>query len=366
MVIAYIISFYNQSNRARLSCRFALIHTINFFVIILLYYMLVNLVDDEANLRKTIGFFMVSTALVTFILVPRAPLPRQGHPAQPHLFDHKVSLVMKDIRVKGPFHDYELLAQFFAMNVPILILMVVRSRRLLVRFMYILLLVFVLFMQFATITRGAFISLIIGIVYMTWICRKDLNIVQFTGLAAASVGCLVAIDTIMSRYTISGLALRRGFSQTTIEQRIHPGYSCCCMDGRGESMAACIRSSGTGPDGISRTRLEERALAAQRLSVLPQHLRHLRYGSLSVRALSAREGIHDGSCGSPSSRLPFPRALMKVLHVCLVIFIIDMIKVDYQRNDIYMYFVWILFALISAARTIIDASVEPAQPVSRV
>jgi hypothetical protein len=55
---------------------------------------------------------------------------------------------------------------------------------------------------------------------------------------------------------------------------------------------------------------------------------------------------------------------MKVLHVCLIILIIDMVKVDYQRNDMYAYFVWILFALISATRKVIDKSAEPARPSS--
>jgi hypothetical protein len=42
-----------------------------------------------------------------------------------------------------------------------------------------------------------------------------------------------------------------------------------------------------------------------------------------------------------------------------------MIKVDYPRNGIYMYFVWILFAIVSATRKVIDASVNPAQPAPR-
>ena len=62
---------------------------------------------------------------------------------------------------------------------------------------------------------------------------------------------------------------------------------------------------------------------------------------------------------------PFPQALMKVLHVMLVILAIDMAKVDYQRNYIYMYFVWMFFALISVARTMNDKSAASARAAAR-
>lgn len=362
LVLAYIISFYNQDTDP-FPMRFALIHTTNFFAIILLYYMLVNVVDDEAKLRKTIGFLMVSAALVAFIASLELLFPGRVYLPNILYSQYELGLVMKGMRVKGAFHDYELTAEFFAMNVPIIIFMVVRSRRLLVRSMYIMLLLFVLFMLFATITRGAFISLAIGIVYLTWTCRKDLTIVQFTGLAAASVGCLIAIDTIMARYTISGSLFDRLF-QTKIEQGFIPENRVVAWTGA-VNRWLLHPFIGNGPGWDFRTRL---------VIELWPHSAYLYYlNIIGVFGLLAflfvlyrlmRASMTE--LRQPLVTAPFPRALMKVLHVCLIIFIIDMIKVDYPRNGIYMYFPWILFAIISAARKIIDASVEPAQPVSRV
>jgi hypothetical protein len=58
---------------------------------------------------------------------------------------------------------------------------------------------------------------------------------------------------------------------------------------------------------------------------------------------------------------PFPTALMKTLNVTLVILIIDMIKIDFQRNLSYQYFIWVIFALISASRKIIDKTTATAR-----
>jgi hypothetical protein len=352
IVISYIVSFYNQSNEPAI-LNFAILHTINFFAILIFYYMLVNLVDNEENLRKTMGFFMVSTALVVFFSFLELLFP--GRVILPNLIysSHKVGVVMKNIRVTGPFRDYELLAQFFAMNVPLLILMIVRSRRLIIRSIYILLLIAVLFMQFATITRGAFISLIIGIAYMAWICRKDLNIVSFMGLTASFVGALVIIDAIMSRYTVSGSLFARLLG-TTIERGFIP-------DTRVNSWTGAVERwlshpfIGNGPGWDFSYNIEGR---------LWPHNSYLYYlnifgifGTAAFLLLLYR--LVRASMKEVRQSLvtsPFPSALMKALHVSLVILIIDMLKVDFQRNYIYMYFVWIIFALISASRKIIDRS----------
>jgi hypothetical protein len=361
LVLAYVISFYNQDTDP-FPMRFALIHTTNFFAIILLYYMIVNVIDDEVKLRKTMGFLMISAALVSFFAILELLFP--GRVILPNIIfsEYKWSLVMTDVRVKGPFHDYELLAEFFALNVPLIIFMIVRSRRLLLRFMYVALLLFVLFMLFSTITRGAFISLVIGIIYLAWICRKDLNIVQLTGLAAASVGALVAINTIMARYTVSGSLFDRLF-KTTIKRGFIPDSRVLAWTGAVERWLV-HPFIGHGPGWDFRNRLVDK---------LWPHSAYLYYlNIIGVFGLFAflfvlyrlvKASVTE--LRQPLATAPFPRALMKMLHVCLIILIIDMIKVDYPRNGIYMYFVWILFAIVSATRKVIDASVNPAQPAPR-
>jgi hypothetical protein len=51
---------------------------------------------------------------------------------------------------------------------------------------------------------------------------------------------------------------------------------------------------------------------------------------------------------------PFPEALLKVLHVCLIMFLVDQIKIEYLRNNIYIYFIWLMFGLMAATYQIMQ------------
>jgi hypothetical protein len=44
---------------------------------------------------------------------------------------------------------------------------------------------------------------------------------------------------------------------------------------------------------------------------------------------------------------------MKVLHVCLVMFLIDQLKIEFIRNNVYVYSIWLFFGLIAATRNVI-------------
>jgi O-antigen ligase len=64
------------------------------------------------------------------------------------------------------------------------------------------------------------------------------------------------------------------------------------------------------------------------------------------------------SMGASLVSSPFPQALMKVLHVCLIMFIVDEIKIEYLRSLTYIYFVWLLFGLIAATQNIIQQNAK--------
>jgi O-antigen ligase len=59
----------------------------------------------------------------------------------------------------------------------------------------------------------------------------------------------------------------------------------------------------------------------------------------------------------------YARAYMLVAHVQMLLFIIDQTKIDFLRNPIYQFQVWILFASITAAHGVIAREPVPA-PVS--
>ncbi len=354
LVLAYIISFYNME-MTTYKLRWGLIHTANFFAILLLYYMIINFVDDEKKLLTMVRMFMIAAGLIVFISFLEMLFPNKQIIPSLIYSEHKRSLVMKGVRIKGPFHDYELLAEFFAMMVPIVFFMIIRTGRLVVRMMYTLLLLLVMFMQFATITRGAFVSLMIGVVYLAFISRRELGFVRLVILVGVGVVVMFAIDTFMANYTISGSLFERMIG-TTFEKGVIPDTRMVSWSGAVERWLE-HPLIGHGPGWDFSVGIEGR---------LWPHNAYLNYmnmigvfGLLAFLMLLYRLlKVSFLGLGHSIINAPFPYALMKVLHVSLVIFIIDMIKVDFQRNNTYTCFVWLFFALIASTYYVIQKSKE--------
>lgn len=350
LVLAYIISFYNVTPTPQ-AMRFALIDTGNFFATILFFYLIINFVDNEKNLKNTVRIFMISISLVIMFTLFELLFPgRTIIPAWLYT-RHEAQLVMKGLRMMGPFHDYELVAEFFSINALIIFFMLIRSRRLLTRSIYAILLTLDLLMMFATITRGAIITLIIGLLYLAFLTRRDINFVRLVTIAAAFVFLIFVLETFVTHYTMSGSLFDRLIG-TTIKRGFIPDTRAIAW---GQALETAMEHPiiGHGPGYYSFILRIRQWLLPH--SVYLFYLNITGIAGLSVFIFLVYRFIKASSLGIKSSLLysPFPEAFMKVLHVCLVMFLLDQIKIEYLRNDIYVYFIWFFFGLIAATRNII-------------
>jgi O-antigen ligase len=62
---------------------------------------------------------------------------------------------------------------------------------------------------------------------------------------------------------------------------------------------------------------------------------------------------------------PFSRGMMAVCHVGVVQFLIGQLRTDHQRGDVYIFFMWILFALGILASEVWRASGDAGPPQQR-
>jgi len=361
MVLSYIISFYNIEGSSWL-ISVGLIYTVNFFAAILFFYMIVNFVTDEKKLHTTVRISMITCALIMLFTLFELLFPGKVLiPGWLYTAQRELQLVMKDVRMKGAFQDYELNAEFFAMNVPIILFMSIRARRLLTRIMFTLLLIADIVMLFTTITRGAFISLTIGLVYMAYLSRRDLNFTRLIMIGGAFVALIFIIDTLVAQYTISGSLFGRMVA-TTFEKGIIP-------DTRIEAWGGALRRGlehpfiGNGP-GWDFSKGIEAGFWPHNVYLFYFNITGI-FGLFAFIFLLVRLMLAS-SIGFRSSLVhdSFPEAFIKVLHVTLVIFIIDQIKVDYLRSTIYIYFVWFFFGMIAATRNIIRSNLKTGNDAS--
>ncbi|MBI4721267.1 MAG: O-antigen ligase family protein [Chitinivibrionia bacterium] len=346
MAISYILSFYNNPGGAMLV--FALQNSFAFLVAVGLFYLIVNFVRDAKTLQRIVTFQVMSCLFVAIFCILELLFPgRAIIPGWLHTF-HRETLVMENVRIQGPFHDFELLAEFFALNIPIILFMFVRSRRMLHRFGYFGLVLLVIGLLMATSTRGAFISLFIGALYMLWIIRRDLNIVRLVYIIAVVAAMFAVTEVFVSKYTISGGMMKRLLGTKFV------GY---IPDTRTRAWPKAVERwkqhpiIGHSPSWDYSQKLEKwnwphngylfymNITGLVGLAAFLLLLYKLMRASIAVKSST----MFDSS---------FPRAFMLILHVDLVIFAIDELKIDYLRNQEYTLFVWLIFGFIAATYSV--------------
>lgn len=349
LVLSYIFSFYHFEYTP-IAVNMAFIHTFNFFAAIIFFYMIINFVDSEKKLKTIVRIMMITALLVIAFTIFEMRFP--GTTLVPGWLHtkHKTALVMKDIRMGGPFMDFELFAEFCAMNAPIIFLMLLRARRLLVRYLYAILLLADLFMMLTTMTRGAFISLSIGVLYLALLSRKDLNIVRVAVIFVFLISVVVIMENVIAKYTVSGSLFDRLIKTTFSRGLIPDTRSEAWFIAWDRAMNHPIVGHGPGWD-FTKGIVREAWPHSGYLYILniTGFFGLISFLFLLVQLLRASmPGIKSSLVSSP-----FPNALMKVLHVCLVMFIVDQIKIEYLRNITYVFYVWLFFGVIAATRNII-------------
>ena len=85
------------------------------------------------------------------------------------------------------FLDYELLCEYCALNLLLVLFLFVRARSLLSRLAYGGLPLFLIFVLFTTVTRGGLIALAVGVLYLAWLVRRRLTFIGVTVALAVVV-----------------------------------------------------------------------------------------------------------------------------------------------------------------------------------
>jgi hypothetical protein len=357
MMASYLFSFMNVPV-GKLVTKIAYANTLNFLAAAAFMFLLINFIDDEEKLRKTMRMLMVTASLVILFTIFELLVP--GKVLVPNWLytTHKFQLVMKGLRVEGPFHDYELNAEFFTLNAFLIFFMFIRAKRMVTRFLFGSLLMVDLMLMFAAITRGAFFSLIVGIVYLMFLSRKDLNIVKVAFIAGGLICTIMVLEAFVSQYTTSGSLFERVI-QTSFRSGVIPNNRYNIWNAAIErGMRHPIFGNGPGWDFASR----------YDTGFWPHNLYLFYFNITGVFGLAAflflmYKIVRLTFSGIKASIVtsPFPEALMKILHVIIVIFLFDQIKIEYLRNRIYTFFVWSLFALIVITYNVIKKNRENQQ-----
>lgn len=340
LFMAYGLSFYNVDPPAHIPLAWG--QFTRFFTYVFLFYLVINIVRREEEVRKILVTQCVSCFLVCLFAVYE-----QGHPYSaivPGWIDFSGSeRTGLGVRVGSTFHDYELFAEFCAINLILQIFMFQKAGTKTRRAMVAGLMMLTLYCLLATITRGAIIAFLAGLVYLAWLCRRRLNFVKLTSATILIVGIIVGADTAISTFTHSTSVINR-LERSELKNGM--------PDSRAPAWIAVWNKVLDSPlIGHGPYYSIEKGLG---LEWWPHNV-YLYYAYIVgfvglfffiwiLRELWIVTRPRAPSFGDGT----YMQTATVLARVLLFTFMLDQTKIDYLRNGTYSFFAWFLFGLVYA------------------
>src|SRR5262249_45765698 len=170
LLICYIVSFYNIAKPSHLP--FAFGNTLQFVSTLAMFYLIVNNIRDDRDLMRIHRFYTISLviilALCMFELTHPGAVVLRGWIKVGGAGD---VFNTRNVRIGGPFLDYELLCEFAALNVLLTMFWMLRARTMASKTFRIAMFLVMAFTLFATVTRGGVIALLLVLGWLFWRVR---------------------------------------------------------------------------------------------------------------------------------------------------------------------------------------------------
>jgi O-antigen ligase len=356
LLTMYMLSFYNVHSKTFLTAGLE-----NFELVVgavLMFYLIVNNMRTVADLERIQRFMIISATSIFLIAVYEL-----NHPAAEFIhgwidFSATVGSEFntRNVRVGSMFHDFELLSEYCVMTMMMAIFLLMRARTLGQTLIYGSFLVLNGFVMFATVSRGAIVSLAVGVAYLLWITRRHLRFVPFTIVAVAAIAGFLTMNYFVANYTRSGDMFARLASTKVVQGWMPEDRAETWANAWGRAMVHPL--IGSGPS--------YRELAGWQ-PWWPHNV-YLYYANiigfpgmlffvwLMFKFLTlTRPKVDD-------LRHPdYAQAYLIICQVQVAMFVVNEFKIDYQRNNVYMFYVWVLFAVWAAS-----ARLAGAQSAARV
>lgn len=346
LFVIYVLSFNNVAPAA-LERSFQLFEL--FLGSMIMYFLIVNNVRTERDLKRAHDAQLLCA--LSIFLVAVWELNNPGKVLIPGWisFEHTVGSEFntRNVRVGATIYDYELLSEYSAITLLLAIFRWSRSRNENERGLYTLFILLNVFIMFATVTRGAFISLGAAVPVLLWGIRRRLKVVPMVIAGTAAVALLLGMNFYVRQFTRSGDLLAR-MGETYVVHGWMP-------DSRAEAWTNAWNRALVHPlvgQGPYYTHLPGYEL-------FWPHNVYLYYanivGFLGLGFFLVILGI--------LFRLLQPRvddlrhvnyadAFLIVARAQFVLFVVNEFKIDYLRNPVYQMIVWVMFSLWTASHRV--------------
>jgi O-antigen ligase len=358
MLISYVVSFYNVGAGDLAS-------SIGIFQMMaatwLMFYLIGSIPETRRDFERLLAFQAVSVLLVCSVAIFE-----MTHPGQVLIpgwieFTNTTSpdAAAFGVRVGSTFYDYELLCEYCAINALLILFLFLRSGSILLRTAYGGLLLLVMFIMFATVTRGGIIALGVGTLYLLWLVRRRLTMVGVTIMTAGVAAGLIGMNWFVVTYTRTGNMFERLAGSTVV------GF---VPDNRRQVWPQAWNRIfehpllGHGPfySPLSGAQVYHWPHS------LPLYVAN-NVGFIGIAILAwmlwtlfritrpTTDDLRDADS---------VRSFMLIARAQMVVFLVDEIKVEYLRNMNYAFQVWLMFGLMVAAHRLLAPGAAHSSPTA--
>lgn len=344
LLILYILSFKNVEGVTQFD--FALRNFWLFLGSIFMYFLVTNNVHSEKDLRRLHDAQLLS-ALFVFLL----GLYELNNPGRPFIqgwigFEHTTGSEFntRNVRIGSAFFDYELLSEYAALTLLLAVFRWYRAKSNNERWLYVAFMVLNVFILFATVTRGALLSLGLALPVLLWTIRRRLKVVPFTIVTSAALALVIGMNAFVSTYTRSGDLFARFAGTKVVGGWMPDSRADAWTNAWGRALAYPF--VGQGPyygdvPGFDRTWPHNVYLYYANI------VGFLGLGFFLFMLFRfyqmTRPRTDDFVKG------PYAEAFLIVAHAQFWLFVINEFKIDYLRNPIYQMVVWVMFSVWTAA-----------------
>jgi len=344
MLLWSILSFYNVRSSASLFLAFQ-----NFEIWIaclLLYFLVVNCVRTPRDLERLHDAQLV-TAFVVFALAA-LEAREAGRIIIPGLIDFQSTrghdFNTRDVRVGSSFRDYELLSEYCGLTLLLTAFRFMRAKSQTRRWLLGMFTLFNVYTMFTTVTRGVIVALAVTLPYVFYVIRRRLNPVRFMTATFIIIVLAVTMNGIVAKYTNSGDMFLR-LSETKVVHGVVPeAREGAWTNAWKRSLLHPILGQGPYYDeipGFEWLWPHNVYLYVANLYGFPGMLFFIVF--LVGLGVILRPVVNDLKHAS------YADAYLIIARTQLFMFALNEIKIDYLRNSIYSFQVWLMFGMWTAA-----------------
>jgi O-antigen ligase len=350
-LFAYVLSFFNVESSIELTWSLKIMwRTV---AAVMYFFMIVTFVNDEVKIMRLtkvlcgVSGFVMFTAIIE-LFFPGASIIPGWVGLSTRVGEGDFAYRIEGIRVGGAFGSHGMLSDFGTQTFFLMVYHAIRSRNPLEKTIWggIALLTVVAIM--ATANRGAGVGFAIGVFYFFYLFRHRISVTKMAVIFGGIVVLLAVTETLLTRYTYA-VSLSDRFITTSFEGVV--------PNNRVGTWAPAFKASldhpfiGHGPHFQLEGGLEGLAWPHNGYIFYMYTIGML--GLLAFLGVVFRVWQYSWSFKLPGAAGTDLGDISRILHIILTVMLVEQLRTDHQRDDIYPFIVWLEFGLITATALVI-------------